>query len=303
MASPSAREWAERGTRAHAATFRMFTGADPRGKFREDRDATFFVTGFPANTFNGALVLGELADLDDMVRRTREFVTGARVPWSISLREDLADRLRSRMEGQGFRQIDHEPALALLSLDREAPPVPSGLELRRARTPEELAVFLITAMRGFGFPPGVMRPYLRPGVLKVLVQDPRTAWYVGFCDGRPVATSVRSQEGELSYVSMVSTVKGYRNRGFGAAMTWKAVLSGREAGCKVGLLRATKMGEPVYRKMGFVDVATYRTFASPRTGGLRRVRMLGYVLGILLWFAVRGRSLERAKWTTPVEPA
>jgi GNAT superfamily N-acetyltransferase len=298
MDAPTPADWAVRGARAHAESFLLFASALRRGKARRDADAGFFVMGFPSYAFNGSILFAELGDLGDLVRRTRELCQPASVPWSISLRRDIAERVKGPLEAQGFREFDREPALLLPSLEREPPPLPPGLTVRRARTPDEVGVFLVTMAKGFGFPGGAIREFLRPEARKVLVGDPRTAWFVGFADGRPVATALRVAVGELSYISMVSTVPAYRKRGFGAAVTWRAALSGREAGARVGFLRATALGEPVYRKMGFVDAEGYRSFASPKLGALHMIRTIFWLLGVSLWFAVRGGSFRKAPWTS-----
>lgn len=291
-------EWTEQGAKAHAAGFELFTPASRKGRFREDPDAAYFVTGLPSNSHNGAVVFGDLPNLDELVRKTREFCAPASVPWSLSIREDLAEKVRGSLLGQGFRLVDREPALALLSLEREAPPLPKGLTIRRARTPDELGIFLVTMPRGFGFPAGVLKEYLRRPALAALVSHPRAAYFVGYADGQPVATSLRLTVGPLASIGMVGTVPNYRKRGFGEAMTWRAALSGKEQGARVAYLRASTMGEPLYRKMGFVEVATYRTFASPKLGPVHALRTIFWLLGVSLWFAVRGGSIRKAAWTT-----
>lgn len=101
-----------------------------------------------------------------------------------------------------------------------------------------------------------------------------------------------------SGVSFVSTLRPARKRGFGESMTWRAMISGKEAGFRVGYLRASKMGEPVYRKMGFVDGLPYRTFHVRPMGAVNTMRAVFCYLGVNLWFAARGGRIEHAPWTS-----
>ena len=50
-------------------------------------------------------------------------------------------------------------------------------------------------------------------------------------------------------------------------MAWRAVLDGRAAGCTLGYLQASKMGRPIYEKMGFRVVGEYREWRKPGAGG------------------------------------
>jgi len=56
----------------------------------------------------------------------------------------------------------------------------------------------------------------------------------------------------------------HRGQGVGAGMT--AVAAGDDNG-KIAWLEASAMGEPVYRRMGFTEVARYRHFSPPRLPG------------------------------------
>jgi GNAT superfamily N-acetyltransferase len=55
----------------------------------------------------------------------------------------------------------------------------------------------------------------------------------------------------------------HRRHGFGAAMTWAAVNEGVRRGCTAMMLTTATMGYPVYLRMGFVPVCTYRTYLPP----------------------------------------
>lgn len=290
--------WGERGDRVHAASRETFISGDPKGRFREDEDASLFMTGFPAPVYNGADAVGEPKDLDGLIRRTTEFCSGSGLPWSITLPDGYALLKSESLSSKGFREIERVPALLLPSLDRERPPLPPGLSIRRARTPAELGIFLVTMAKGSGFPAGVLRNLYREEALKKMVSDPKAAWFVGFADGLPVATSLRIAFGDISYIAMVATVPRYRKRGFGEALTWRATLSGEEAGCKVGILRASKMGEPIYRKMGFIDIGGHCTLAAPGNGFGKQLRAIFWLLGVVLWFQVRGSKIRKARWTS-----
>jgi len=99
---------------------------------------------------------------------------------------------------------------------------------------------------------------------------PGVALFVGYVDGRPVATSrvvccgdAHTPSGKVADVTGVTTAPEQRRRGFGTALTWATVGYAAAQGCSAVVLTATEMGYPVYVKMGFVPVSTYRTYTPP----------------------------------------
>lgn len=72
---------------------------------------------------------------------------------------------------------------------------------------------------------------------------------VGRLDGALVATATTVDYGDVRWIGMVLVRKAFRGRGFGTAMLERAIGDGP---CG---LDATELGRPLYRKLGFADVA------------------------------------------------
>jgi GNAT superfamily N-acetyltransferase len=153
---------------------------------------------------------------------------------------------------------DRLPGMALAPIPDGAPG-PSDLEVRPI---DDLAGFddhIRTAARGFGLDEGLVRSFLDPRLL----DEPGVRYYVGYVDGEPVATGVGIATGRTIGVYNIATVESARRRGYGAAMTVRAVLDGRAAGCDVAVLQASTMGLPIYERLGYRTVVSYRAFADP----------------------------------------
>ena len=58
----------------------------------------------------------------------------------------------------------------------------------------------------------------------------------------------------------VATVEDARRRGYGAAVTRRAIADGVTRGATVAILQSSDMGRPVYAAMGFREVLAFRVF-------------------------------------------
>jgi GNAT superfamily N-acetyltransferase len=87
--------------------------------------------------------------------------------------------------------------------------------------------------------------------------------YAGRVDGELVATSMLVVTGAVGGIYWVATDEAHRGRGYGEALTWAAVAGGRDAGCRIASLQASKMGRPVYARMGFAHVLDYEQMLAP----------------------------------------
>lgn len=88
---------------------------------------------------------------------------------------------------------------------------------------------------------------------------------------RPAAgTSLAIRTADASGVYSVGTLPDARRRGVGTAVTWAAVLAGRDWGCDTIVLHASEMGFSMYRSMGFRTVVNYVTFSN----GTHRLRLI-----------------------------
>ncbi len=77
--------------------------------------------------------------------------------------------------------------------------------------------------------------------------------YLGRLDGRPVATTMMFCGDGVATAFAIGTVPEFRGRGLGAAITLAGFAEPRARGYRYGVLFATDLGAPVYRRIGFRD--------------------------------------------------
>jgi ribosomal protein S18 acetylase RimI-like enzyme len=146
----------------------------------------------------------------------------------------------------------------VLDLIPDAGPSPTkDFEIRQVSGSEEVADLLRTGASGFGTPPNYFDVW-KAGILSgTSVPWSQGANYLGYVGGKPAATSIRIRTGDIAGIYFVSTLPEFRRRGIGEAMTRKAIADGRATGCTLSYLQASKMGRPIYERMGFRVIEEY----------------------------------------------
>lgn len=87
--------------------------------------------------------------------------------------------------------------------------------------------------------------------------------YLGYFDGKPVTASTMFLAEGVAGIYAVATRAEFRGKGLGALITLTPLLEAREKGYRAGILQASDMGYPVYKRLGFQDVFRYGAFQWP----------------------------------------
>ena len=146
-----------------------------------------------------------------------------------------------------------------LALPASPRPAPPDLAIQAVRTREQVLAFREAAFRGFGYPVAAAHIFLSERVLEL----PQVRLFSGLVDGVVVATSMLIATGGVAGIYWVATLEEHRGLGFGEALTWAAVSGGREFGCRIASLQASKLGRPVYARMGFAHRLDYASLLPP----------------------------------------
>ena len=180
--------------------------------------------------------------------------------FSVELEVESAPAVDAALRARGWQLAEEEPALVLTPVPAAVPPPPLGLAIRRVADEASLAEARVVSRSGARYFPSLAAATM-----------PGAAVFVGYRDDRPMATSrvvcygdTHTPPGKVADVTGVTTAPEHRRQGFGTALTWATVAEAAAQGCAAVVLTATEMGYPVYCKMGFVPVSTYRTYTPPR---------------------------------------
>lgn len=197
--------------------------------------------------FNRAVVLAP--EQPERVFALAEAFFGYPAGYSIVVEAETAEAVEDVLRERGWHLDEEEPALVLQPLPTVIPAAPPGLDIRPVVDAAGLVDF-----RGVSETPSVFLPSLAAAL------DPQVALFVGYSDGRPVATSRLTCLGPIAEITGVVTVPAARRRGYGTALTWAAIAGAMARRCTVAMLTASAMGYPVYVRMGFRPSGVYRTY-------------------------------------------
>ncbi|NEA32255.1 GNAT family N-acetyltransferase [Streptomyces sp. SID13031] len=256
-AEPTESDTAEliRAIEDNAAELLLAMGAAGGGRQRAD-GVQWSLGGSPLDYHNAVVscVLdgGEAADrvVADSLQELKDL--GIPGSWHVgpSMRPlDLGDRLLAA----GFSHGGSEPGMALrLTELREAEA--AGLRVERVTDVNGLATWAETLGQGFG--EGVKEARWVAEVYRRLgVADP---WrhYLGYLDGKPVATVTVFLASGVAGVYFVMTVPAARRRGIGAAITAAVLREARDSGLEAAVLGSSPAGRSVYTGLGFRELCT-----------------------------------------------
>lgn len=228
------------------------------GAARRFGSITAASAGVPIPLFNQLFVF-HVPARDDLATAV-SWMSERAVPFWVTVPAPCLDDVAELVAEVGLvMDGESRPGMAVALQDlAEAPS--SSVEMvpvTRAGQLEEVAA--VTA-EAFGAPLEAARTLAPASML----EDDRMRWFVGYVDGQPVACGQLQRTGSVAGVYAIAVREAFRRRGIGEAITWQVLHAGLAAGCEVGVLQASPMGVPVYRRMGFREVVAYHHFV-PRT--------------------------------------
>ncbi|MCZ0983124.1 GNAT family N-acetyltransferase [Streptomyces diastatochromogenes] len=137
-------------------------------------------------------------------------------------------------------------------------PVHQDLTFVRVSTDEHLTAYADLNSRAYGFP----LEDGRDGLAGSTLWKEGVHAYLGLRDGVPVTCAATVEADGRLFVVLVATHPEWERRGYGEAVTRKALYEGaRATGLTRATLHATAAGAPVYPRIGFRPNSPMRFFA------------------------------------------
>lgn len=254
------------GDRNLAHVLRLTARTTPEGVVEED-ERLFLVSSsrtWPGPYSNGALRLDPSMPPRDVLSRARAFFARHCLGYCVWIATHADLDLEAAALDAGLVQISPTGS-PRMALDHSLPEVvlPPGVDLDEVSDETGRCGYVavtVEAYRELGLPADVVEAQLAtveslhgPDVRAVVAHD----------RGRPVAAAMVVLSDGVAGIQMVGTVPGARGRGLGELCTRWTVNTGFRLGAAAAVLEASEMGEPVYRRMGFVELSRYRWCFGP----------------------------------------
>jgi hypothetical protein len=210
---------------------------------------------FPALQ-DGVMRTHERLEAEEVLTRAREFFARRQRGFSVIIRAHADDDLRAAATAAGMTQLGDAPGMVLDRRLPEAVP-PHGVTLRRVRTLADATAFgavMGAAYTSLGFP-----SHLPPRIFahtQSLI-GPHIVAVLACVGDEPAAGAMTIVTHGVAGVYWVGTTPGARGRGLAELCTRAVGNAGFDLGARVAALQASPMGEPVYRRMGYVEVTRY----------------------------------------------
>jgi GNAT superfamily N-acetyltransferase len=225
----------------------------------ETPGAVWFYTGVPHPLFNGVISARCAPDEVDAVRGALQAQIAARGAPALWWVGPLSkpDNLGALLEQAGLQPAGQAPGMAIeLAALPDAEAI-AGVSIERIDGAAKQGLWARIAAIGTGFSDTAAAALER---IEASLGDPQYRAqhrYVGMLNGTPVAASALVLEAGVAGIYAVATLPAARNKGIGRFMTLYPLLEARQLGYRVGILQASSMGYPIYKKMGFADMCMY----------------------------------------------
>ena len=230
--------------------------AMPAGWIERIPGAVGGVSGVALPTLNGVWAHGPDAERDAVIDLL-ERVSAARVPHCLQFSPRCSGELREVAQARGMRRDADIPLMTLEAVD-ELPPQDHGHLVIEVLDPEQAAVHAEVAAAGFQAPVETFLQLMTPAVLERW--GVRT--YVGKIEGEPVTTGVGVCLESHVGIFSVATLPIHRRRGYGAAITGRAVRDGLDHGARWAWLQSSPDGYGVYAKLGFRTLESWECWVA-----------------------------------------
>lgn len=154
----------------------------------------------------------------------------------------------------GWSHLASPPAMAIDLEFLVAPTLLQGFQLQRVTSTQELAVWHQAIAKGFGMSVEVAEMF-------ALNPSDQIRFYTAFLNDEVVGTTALIFQNGVAGIYCLSTLPEFRARGIGTALTALPLLEARSEGYRIGTLQSSKMGLPVYTRLGFQEVCKLKMFS------------------------------------------
>ena len=235
----------------------------------EERDGMLFCasgTRAPVAPFNVALRVGrDQTDAQQLIAEAKAFFAARNRGFAIQIRGYLDPDLYYACQIEGFACMSGR-APGMIRTERLAPPtLPSHVQMRPVTlaSAHDFVGVSALAYESSGLAPAVCRKALS---LPERWLNPAWQARVLYDADQPVCAAAILYSHGIAGIYWVGTVPAARGKGYAEAIMRAVTNEAFDRGARAVVLQASTMGEPIYTRLGYVEMTTYPWFMVPHDG-------------------------------------
>jgi ribosomal protein S18 acetylase RimI-like enzyme len=231
-----------------------------------DRDGILLVAGatdFPGSYWNAAARDDVSVDPGKLAQAARAFFAPKNRMYTFSVIEKQDGDLEEYLLDNEYEVRFEIPCMSVTKklASRAAPEGVRIEEMASLKHVKDFVEVSVLAYATLGMPEVHTRAmFSKPEAML----DRNILGYIAYRGDEPLATAVSLMTGECGGLYWIGTRPNAQRLGLGALLTVHATNMSFEAGAKVVTLQASKLGEPVYQRLGFVTYDKLRRYG-PKT--------------------------------------
>jgi GNAT superfamily N-acetyltransferase len=164
--------------------------------------------------------------------------------WTVWVPED--DREAAAVLEAAGHRFDAAPAAMVLDLADLPEPDPQGLDWDGRASMDDVARINDLA---YGYERSTFG-----AAMTTVPEDVPLRLYQARVEGEPVSVLGTIDEGDDCGIYLVATLKEHRGKGLSRRLLHLAVAEARERGLRTSSLQASKLGQPVYERLGYATI-------------------------------------------------
>lgn len=175
--------------------------------------------------------------------------------WMIGPKSNPSD-LCKRLEQRGFQKRYELTGMAIDLLQTDLTIViPENVNIAEVETIAQMETWAVMISKGLWH-----GDTFEAGLFTNLIDSPNYKFYLAYLNGEPVAASMLQLSNGIAAMDLICTLEEHWRKGIGNAMTKIPLLHARNQGYRIGVLQASKAGDPGYRKIGFQEYCRFYVY-------------------------------------------
>lgn len=163
------------------------------------------------------------------------------------------------LENHAFKFSVDFPAMQLDLTNVASMQYADGIVIKKIDTQDDIAVWIDVVFKSYGIS-NVAEFTQYINALLEHATSGLLCFYLAFHNNIPAAASMTITYDDIVALHWVGTLKDYRRKGLGFAASHLPLVDAKANGAKAAVLFASKLGEPVYERIGFAEYARYNVY-------------------------------------------